>query len=268
MPLADRLFGLTGKVAWVTGAAAGIGREIAVHLHGLGASVAVVDRDADAARDLASALGERALHAACDVSSEEQVLAAVARTREELGPVDVLVNSAGITSGPGLPFTNNTEADWDRVWAVNVKAMFFTAKALADDLKASCQGRVVNISSITGVISAAYMPAYSVSKAAILSLTKVLARDLAPHGVTVNAVCPGFVWTPLWQSLGAQMARHSAGEQGSDARAVFDNRVKALVPMGTAQTVEDVAAAVAFFCSPAAGQVTGQWLGVDGGVTI
>ena len=135
-------------------------------------------------------------------------------------------------------------------------------------LLASPAGRIVNVSSITGVIAAPYMPPYSVSKAALNAWTRVLARELAPHHIAVNAVCPGFIWTPLWEKLGDEMARHSQGGQGDDGAAVFAQRVRQHVPMQRPQTAEDVAYLVAFLCSGAAANITGQIIGVDGGVTI
>ena len=267
----DALLRLDGRVAVVTGAAMGLGGAVARLLAEQGAAVALLDRDGAAAEAHASTLRGDGLQAqawGCDVADEAQVQAAVTGARAALGPVAVLVNAAGITSAPGQPFTRSSGEDFDRTLAVNLKGTFFTASACHADLLASGRGRVVNLSSITGVISAPFMPAYTVSKAALISLTKVMARDLAPHGCTANAVCPGFIWTPLWQRLGAQMAAIDGQRQGTDAQAVFDGRVQALVPMRRPQTLQDVAAMVAFLASDAAANVTGQVIGVDGGVTI
>ena len=261
---------LDGRVAVVTGAGAGIGRAIAEALAAQGARVALMDRDEKRAIDAAAHIvagGGSAFAYACDIADESGVGDVVASIARERG-IDMVVNSAGITSPPGMPFTNNSGADWDRAFAVNVKGAFFVCKAAAEALSNSVHGRVVNIASITGVISAAYMPPYSVSKAALISLTKVLARDLASKAITVNAVCPGFVWTPLWESLGAEMAQASAGAQGRDAQEVFDARIRQHVPMGRPQSAEEVAALTAFLCSDAAANITGQIIGVDGGVTI
>ena len=267
----DALLRLDGRVAVVTGAAMGLGGAVARLLAEQGAAVALLDRDGAAAEAHASTLRGDGLQAqawGCDVADEAQVQAAVAGARAALGPVAVLVNAAGITSAPGQPFTRSSGEDFDRTLAVNLKGAFFSASACHADVVASGRGRVVNLSSITGVISAPFMPAYTVSKAALISLTKVMARDLAPHGCTANAVCPGFIWTPLWQRLGAQMAAIDGQRQGTDAQAVFDGRVQSLVPMRRPQTLQDVAAMVAFLASDAAANVTGQVIGVDGGVTI
>ena len=277
---------LEGRSAVVTGAGAGIGRAIAHMLASQGAAVALFDRDTAAAEREAAAIaagGAAARAFGCDIAVEAEVINAMSLASAAHAGIDIVVNSAGIASNPGMPFTNNTEADWDRTLAVNVKGAFFVCKAAAEALKQSKQGRIVNISSITGVISAAYMPPYSVSKAALISLTKVLARDLAALGITANAICPGFVWTPLWEKLGEVMAQTGAvaksaesgsgsGSQGSSpdvsAQEVFAARIKQHVPMGRPQSAEEVAALAAFLCSDAAANITGQVIGVDGGVTI
>lgn len=260
---------LQGRMALVTGAGAGLGQEIARSLAGLGARVAVLDLQAKAAEETVASLpGQGHLSLPCDVADAAAVQEGVAQVLAQAGRLDIVVNSAGVTSRPGMPFTNNTDADWDRVWDINVKGVVHVCGAARQALIGSGNGRIVNLSSVVGVISATYMPPYTVSKAALISLTKVLARELAEYHVTANAICPGFIWTPLWQDLGERMAAHDRQGQGHSAREVFEGRVRQHVPMQRPQTSQDVADAVAFLCSGAASNITGQVIGIDGGVTI
>lgn len=261
-----------GQVAIVTGAGSGIGRAIARRLTADGFGVAVLDISEVSAGITCSMIardgdGDASAYR-CDVTRESEVAQTIAEVRTRLGPIAILVNSAGVACAPGLPFTNNTEADWDRVMSVNVKGMFFAAKAASADMIAAKDGRIVNVSSIVGLINAPFMPPYSVSKAAVNSLTKVMAKDLAAHGITVNAVCPGFVWTGMWDEVGAAMVDANGGRQGNTPREVFQGRIDTLVPMKREQTPEDIAALVGFLCSPAARNITGQIIAVDGGVSI
>lgn len=252
-------------VAVVTGGGKGIGAAIARYLCDAGAEVAVVDRDFDAARQTAEAIGGRAY--AGDVTDKAAVERIAAAIRGDIGPVRYLVNNAGIVSPPGQPFTENSEDDWDRAFAVNVKGGVFWAAAVKEDLERQ-NGRIVNITSIVGVIAAPFLPPYSVSKAAANGMTRVLARQFAPSGVTVNAIAPGYVWSPLWQDLGEAIAVAQDGAQGSTAEEVFQGRVESLVPMRRPQSPEDIAACTAFLCSDMARNITGQIIGVDGGITI
>ncbi len=260
---------LEGRVAVVTGAAMGIGSAIALELAGLGARVVVVDVSASGAREMAQRLqeaGAQAMPLACDISQADQVADCARQVLRQWGQLDVLVNCAGVGSEPGLPFTRCSPESWRRTLDINLMGAVHWCAQAREALLASEGGRVINISSVTGVISAPYMPAYSVSKAALISWTKVLARDLAPEGVTANAVCPGFIRTPMWGELAGRVpGTLGATPAGGD---VLDERVRIHVPMQKAQTVEDVAACVGFLATDLACHITGQVIGVDGGVTI
>jgi NAD(P)-dependent dehydrogenase (short-subunit alcohol dehydrogenase family) len=260
---------LQGKTAIVTGAGSGIGRAIALCLAREGADVVLPDIKLPGAKVVAAQvarLGRRAVAVKTDVSKAAQVAAIVRRALKTFGKVDILVNNAGIPAPIGLPFTKNVERDWDRVYQVNVKAIFLCCKAVAPHMIARKSGKIVNIASIAGQLGSATSAPYSVSKGGVITLTRVLARDLAPHGINVNAVCPGLLWTPMWEYIGAGMSKNVAALKQKTPREVFEMRVRELVPLQREQMPEDVAHAVAFLASEEARNITGQALNVDGGI--
>jgi meso-butanediol dehydrogenase/(S,S)-butanediol dehydrogenase/diacetyl reductase len=262
---------LAGKVALVTGGGSGIGRGIVLALAREGAEIAIPDIQPGNAESVArevQALGRKAIAMKTDVTREAEVTAMIDRTREAFGQIDIVVNNAGLASAPGMPFTNNTEEDWDRVYAVNVKSIFFSCKAIAPYFIERKKGRIINIASIAGPLAAVTMPPYSVSKGGVITFTRIVAKELAPHGVTVNAICPGVLWTPFWQGLADHIARTNPAFSGMTARQVFDKRVNDVIPMKCEQTPEDIGWAAVFLASDEARYVTGQALNVDGGCVM
>lgn len=225
-------FDLTGQVALVTGAARGIGRDLARALAACGAQVLAGVRDPDAP-DVA---GTRAA-----------VDAAVAAH----GRIDILVNNAGL--GANHDALDVSEADWDAMMAVNLKGVFFTSQAVGRHMVGRGCGRIVNLSSQAGLVGIRRHAIYSASKGGVNLLTKVLALEWAPHGVTVNAIAPTWIYTP------------GTAERLDDP--VFLAEVLARIPIGRVGTTADVAAAVVFLSSRASGLVTGAILPVDGGWT-
>lgn len=260
---------LKDKVAIVTGGAMGIGRGIVLCMAKEGADIAIADLQAEAAAKVADevkALGRNALAVRTNVTSPRDFDALFQRVRQELGQIDILVNNAGTACKPGLPFTNNSEEDWDRVYDVNVKSIFFACKAIAPYFIERQAGRIINIASIAGPMNSPTMPPYSVSKMGVITFTKVVAKELAAHNITVNAICPGMLWTAFWQELAETMARANPQFTGMTARQVFESRVQAIVPMKREQTPEDIGWAAVFLASDEARNITGQALHVDGGV--
>jgi len=240
---------LQGKVAVVTGGARGIGQGIATVLAAKGAAVAVWDLNAEGAEKTAAAIqeaGGRAIAVGGDASDASDVAAAAARTREELGPVAILVNNAGTTAYQ--PFTDITEEAWDRMIGINLKGPFLVTKELLPDMLAAGWGRIVNISSSSAQTGAPAMAHYVASKGGVIGLTRALAVEYIDKGITVNHVPPGFIDTPLVRQ----------GPVDVDA-------VAATMPMKRAGTPEDVAHAVAYLASEEAGYVTGQTLSTNGG---
>jgi NAD(P)-dependent dehydrogenase (short-subunit alcohol dehydrogenase family) len=262
---------LAGKVAVVTGGGSGIGRGIALAMAREGADVAIPDIQVLNAEKVAGeikGLGRKVVAMKTDVTSAADVKAMVDRTREALGRIDILINNAGMASPPGMPFTNNTEEDWDRAFAVNTKSVFLTCKAVAPYFIERKAGRIINIASIAGPISAVTMPPYSVAKMGVITLTRVIAKELAAHGITVNAICPGVLWTDFWQKLAAHIAETNPAFKGLTPRQVFEKRVGDIIPMKREQTPEDIGWAAVFLASDEARNITGQALNVDGGCVM
>jgi len=244
---------LKDKIALVTGAARGIGRAIALELARSGASVAVVDIDEQAAAavsgELAS-LGVRAKAYRCDVSDLAEVEKMAGECLQDFGRVDILVNNAGITRDTLL--LRMKEEEWDLVLRVNLKSAFNCTKALSRNMLKQKSGRIVNISSVVGLMGNAGQANYAASKAGLIGFTKSLAREFASRGITVNAVAPGFIQTEMTASL------------SDEAKA----RLADQIPLGSLGMPEDVAAAVAFLASDKARYITGQVIHIDGGMVM
>ncbi len=262
---------LAEKVAFVTGGGAGIGRAIALAMAREGAEVLIADIRPAAAEALAGevrARGRRAVALALDVSREGQVREAIAEGVRQLGGIDILVNNAGVNPGLGLPFTRQAEADWDRVFDINVKSVFFTCKHIAPHFIQRRAGKIINIASIAGPLSSQTMPSYSVAKMGVVTFTKIVAKDLAPYNVNVNAICPGLLWTDMWRSIGEAMREAGPASPEQTPRQMFERRVAEWIPLRREQTPEDIAAAAVFLASEEARNITGQALMVDGGVVM
>src|SRR5688500_3375703 len=262
---------LAGKVAVVTGGGSGIGRGIVLAMARQGADIAIPDiqvLNADKVAEEVRALGRHVLAMKCDVTSNADVKTMVDRTRDQLGKIDILVNNAGMAAPPGMPFTNNTEDDWDRAFAVNTKSVFLTCKAVAPYFIERKAGRIINIASIAGPLAATTMPPYSVAKQGVITFTRVIAKELAPHGITVNAICPGVLWTAFWEKLAAHIASTNPAFAGMTPRQVFEKRVSDIVPMKCEQTPEDIGNCAVFLASDEARYITGQAINVDGGCVM
>ena len=256
---------MTDRVAIVTGAGHGIGRATALGLARAGAHVAVVDIDQPAAEASASAvaaLGRRSLALPTDVSDLASLDRMVKRVDEVLGPPDILVNNAGVTRRAYI--MDLTEDDWERIMRVNGKGVFFCLQRVAREMIPRRRGVIVNIASIAGKGYAGTSNAiYAASKGAVIALTRIAALQLARHDINVNAICPGTTVTAL--SAGNLQAR--AREEGLSVEEM-ERRRNAAIPLGRPNDPEDVAALAVFLASPAARNITGQSLNVDGGVIL
>ena len=243
-----------GKVALVTGAGRGIGRAIALGLAEAGADVAVASRSLPQLEEVAKeirALGRRALPVPADTSNKTQVEAMIARAESELGPIDILINNAGIVVPDKV--MDISEADWDRLMDTNVKGYLLCSQAAGRLMRQRQRGAIVNMASIGAWRVLRTMPVYSVSKASVAMLTKTLAVELAPH-VRVNALAPGMVKTDINRFIWEDPA-------------ALKIRVKAS-PMGRVTEFEDLVGAVLFLVSDASAYITGHVLPIDGGTTL
>jgi NAD(P)-dependent dehydrogenase (short-subunit alcohol dehydrogenase family) len=270
---------LTNKVAVITGGARGIGAGIARVMARQGARVALLDLDGLEAEKTAAGLARPGIALACDVSVEADVLAAVRTVVEQFGGLDILANNAGAGRGPLDP--NITRAmggpggvdemsstAWDQQLAQNLRTTFVTTKAAAPHLKARRGGAIVNIASIAGLVASPRLAAYAAAKAGVISLTRSLALDYAPHDIRVNAICPGFLWTRAWEGLTAGLKAREPRFAELAPRDIFLEVVKRGVPLGREQTPDDIGELAAFLASDAARNITGQWIAVDGGITL
>jgi 2-hydroxycyclohexanecarboxyl-CoA dehydrogenase len=246
----------TGKTALVTGSARGIGAAIATRLASEGAKVAICDLDDVGAAKLAEALSapsKQCIGQQVDLADLASVKAAVAKVTEALGPIDVLVNNAGIDRIER--FLDSQPATWDQLITVNLRGTIAMCHEVAGSMTERGRGRIVNIASDAGRVGSSGEVVYSGTKGGVIAFSKALAREVAKRGVTVNVVCPG----PTDTALLDQVAEAS--------QKLYDGLARA-VPMGRIATPDDIAPAVAFFASDEAGYVTGQTLSVSGGLTM
>lgn len=248
---------LAGKNAVVTGGASGIGRGISLRLAREGANVAIFDLNLAGAENVADEIrvqGRKALACRVDVTNRAQIDVAVQQTRKDLGPIHILVNDAGI--GNFTPLAEMTEAQWDHMIAVHLKGTFHCTKACVQDMIDAKWGRVVNISSTAGLGGTAGLTHYSAAKAGIIGFTKALSQEFGPMGITVNAIAPGLIDTPILLKDGRISGRMQK----------FIDMTTQRSPVRRVGAPEDIAAACAYLTSIDASFITGQVLSPNGGM--
>jgi 3-oxoacyl-[acyl-carrier protein] reductase len=245
---------LQGKVAVVTGASRGIGKAIAVELGKHGAKVVVnYSRSTEGAEEAVSAIkatGGEAVAVQADVADVKAAASLIKAATDSFGRLDILVNNAGTTRD--MLIAMMSEDDWDVVIRTNLKSAFNCSKAAVKTMMRQRSGRIINISSVSGVMGNGGQTNYSASKAGLIGFTKALAREVAARNITVNAIAPGFIPTDLTSSLSDELR----------------NETMKMIPLGRWGTVEEIAHAVAFLASDQAGYITGQTLNVDGGMVM
>lgn len=245
---------LKGKNAIVTGASRGIGRAIALKLASLGANVVInyrsSEEEAISLKEEISKFGVDTLIIKGDISNSEDVNTLITQTKEKFGKIDIMVNNAGITKDTLI--LRMKEEDFDKVIDVNLKGVFNCLKEISPIMIKQKSGRIINISSVIGLVGNAGQVNYAASKAGVLGMTKSLAKELGGRGITVNAVAPGFIETDMTETLGDK----------------FKEEAKKTIPLKRLGSAEDVAAAVAFLASDDASYITGQVLNVDGGMVM
>jgi len=244
-------FKLDGKTAIVTGASRGLGQGIAVGLADAGADLALVHRsDASATRRRIEALGRRCVSIRADLADKDCVPKIVDETVEKLGGIDILVNNAGIIRR--APITEFTEKDWDDVMNVNVRTLFFLSQAAAKVMIGQGRGgKIVNVASMLSFQGGILVPSYTASKSAVLGLTRLLANELAAHGINVNAIAPGYMATDNTKPLREDPVRNKA--------------ILERIPAGRWGSPEDLQGAAVFLASAASQYMQGYTIAVDGG---
>lgn len=243
---------LSGKTAIVTGASRGIGKAIALALAASGAKVACVARSADklqeTADEIAAAGGTAEVHP-CDVTDSEAVTKLVEGLAEKWGQVDVVVNNAGITQDTLIP--RMTDEQWDSVIATNLRSVFLFTRVASQVMMRKRTGRIINISSVSGIMGNPGQANYSASKAGVIGLTRTVARELAGRKITVNAICPGFIASEMTAAMGATL----------------DEMIKERIPAKRLGEAHEIADAVLYLASDSAAYMTGEVITIDGGLT-
>lgn len=244
------MFDLTNKTALVTGASGGIGETIAAALHANGATVAISGTREEKLNEVAAKLGDRCHVLPCNLSDREAVKGLVGRAEEPMGKLDILVNNAGITADN--LFMRMKDEEWDDVIAVNLTATFTLMRSALKGMMRARSGRIINISSISGIIGNPGQANYAASKAGMIGMSKSLAREVAPRGITVNCIAPGFIETPMTGELNEKQVE----------------AIAAAIPSGTFGQPGDISSAVVYLASDEAGYMTGQTLHVNGGMIM
>ena len=252
---------LKGKTALITGGGRGIGRAIALAFARQGARVAVAARTAEQLQQVAAEIGDNAIALICDVSDPQSVERMFAGLREKFGDADIMVNNAGVAESATL--VNTTDELWHRHLSINLSGTFYCTRAALPAMLKNGWGRVINVASIAGKTGAPYIAAYSASKHGVLGLTRSIALEVGASGVTVNAICPGYVDTEM-VSRGVERITTRTGRSAEEAL----DSLKKMSPQNRLVTPEEVAAVALLLASEEGRGINGQGINVDGGSVL
>ncbi|MBM4764991.1 SDR family NAD(P)-dependent oxidoreductase [Bacillus sp. B15-48] len=255
---------LTGKIAIVTGAGNGLGKCTALTFAEIGARVMVSDINEESAFEVKEEIERKGYPVEAirtDVTREEDIRLMVEKTIDRFGRVDILVNCAGVSNNK--PLIETTEAEWNRIFNINVKGVFLATRAILPHMIKQQSGKIVNFSSMVGKEAYANNVPYSASKFAVLGMTQGVAKEVAKHNINVNAVCPGVIMTELMDREAENMAKLEGISKDKVIQRFCEE-----IPLNRLQTPEDVAGVVAFLCSDLAKNMTGQGINVTGGLML
>ncbi len=261
---------INDKIAIVTGGGNGIGKAIAMRLADEGVGVIVADLNGEAAQKVIDEIKDKGgdgLFVSCDATKPEDVDAMVQKTLDAYGVIDILVNNVGGGTGIALVVQSQVE-HWDKTIEMNLKSAYLSCRAVAKAMIPRKQGRMISISSVSGKSGEPLLGSYCAAKFGVIGLTQVLAKELARYNITVNAVCPGYVYTPGWEKLAQALKDSQPALADKSLQEIFEARVKAVTPLRRPQTVEEIAGLVAYLASGDAGSITGQAISIDGGVVM
>jgi NAD(P)-dependent dehydrogenase (short-subunit alcohol dehydrogenase family) len=259
---------LEDKIAIVTGGGQGIGRGIALCLAEEGADVAVIEINPEAASKVATEveqMGRRSLAIVADATDNDSVVKSVRDVIDHFGRIDILVNNVGGSDEGDPDSITLGGAGWDGFYRLTLKAHVLMSQAVIPHLREQKSGKIINISSEAGRVGSAVLMAYSAFKSGVISLTKSLALQLAGDNINVNCICPGVIWTPLWERLARGLIDMNPAFKDMSPREFFEKQIVARRPLGREETTEDIGRAVVFFASEDARAITGQSLNVNGG---
>ncbi len=260
------------QLAVVTGAGSGLGRGISEILLERGARVALIDLDSSSLTSTSEVLepySENIRSYQSDVTDIDQFELTINKIESEFGPVEILVNGAGVIAAQGFEDTYSSRLeDWDATYSVNLKGTVIACHTVSEKMKSRSKGKIVNIASHAGRRGSSGNSAYGASKAAVIHLTQSLAAELAPNNINVNVICPGSIWTPMWELIAERNRRTNPEMSHLSGREIFDKFIQERCPLKREQTAEDIGKGVAFFASDDACNITGQSLNINGGTRM